>query len=60
MDEGSDTCKIRRAPNGKFYVRWDGEVICLPGGNLRYFENERDAWSFLAERDTAEIGRIAA
>ena len=36
-DESSDAIKIRRAPNGKYYVWENGEVICLPNGSLRYF-----------------------
>ena len=59
-NESSDTFKIRRAPSGKFYVRGDDEAICLPNGNLRYFETEREAWAFLANCDRTEIGRIAA
>jgi hypothetical protein len=59
-NESSDAFKIRRAPNGKFYVWGNREAICLPNGNLRYFENEREAWAFLAKRDAAEISRIAA
>jgi hypothetical protein len=59
-NESSDTFKIRRAPNRKFYVWGNREAICLPNGNLRYFESERDAWAFLAKRDAAEISRIAA
>jgi hypothetical protein len=55
-NESSDA----RAPSGKFYVRGDGEAICLPNGSLRYFETERDAWVFLTACDRAEIGRIAA
>src|SRR5215813_8111719 len=39
---------VRRAPNRKFYVWGSGEAICLPNGNLRYFETEREAWGFLA------------
>jgi hypothetical protein len=46
-DESSDAFKIRSAPSGKFYVRGDSEAICLPNGNLRYFETERDVWVFL-------------
>jgi hypothetical protein len=59
-DESSDAFKIRRAPSGKFYVCGDGEAICLPNGNLRYFQSEREAWAFLAKRDAAEINKIAA
>ena len=56
----SDTLKIRRAPNRKFYVWGNGEAICLPNGNLRYFETEREAWALLTDRARAEIDRIAA
>jgi hypothetical protein len=58
-NESSDAFKIRRAPNEKFYIRGDSEAICLPNGNLRYFETERDAWVFLTDCDRAEIGKIA-
>jgi hypothetical protein len=54
-NKSSNALKIRRAPSGKFYVRGDDEATCLPTGNLRYFETEREAWAFLTE-----IGRIAA
>ena len=59
-DERTQAIKIHRAPNGRFYVRRCGEVICLPGGGLRYFESERDACSFLADCDRAEIDALAA
>jgi hypothetical protein len=59
-DESSDAFKIRRAPNGKFYVWGNDEAICLPNGNLRYFWTEREAWAFLTDSDAAEIRRIAA
>ena len=55
-DESSDTFKIRHAPNGKYYVSRNGEVICGPNGSLRYFGTENDARVFLTERDRAEIG----
>ena len=58
--ESSDAFKIRRAPNGKFYVWGNGKAICLPNGNLRYFWTEREARAFLAEWDAAEISKIAA
>jgi hypothetical protein len=58
--ESSGPFKIRRAPNGKFYVWGNGAVICLSNGSLRYFETERDAWKFLIDRDRAEIDKIAA
>ena len=51
-NECSDAFKIRRAPNRKFYVG-NREPICLPNGNLRYFETERDAWAFFADCDAA-------
>ena len=59
-DESSDAFKIRRAPNGKYYVCVNGEVICLPNGNLRYFATEHDAWSFLTDRGRAETEKLAA
>jgi len=59
-DESSEVFKIRSAPSGKFYVRRYGEAICLPDGNLRYFETEREAWAFLADCNRAEIDRFAA
>jgi hypothetical protein len=59
-NESCDTFKIRRAPNGKFYVWGNGEVICLPSGGLRYFETQRDAWTFLTDRDRTEIEKMAA
>ena len=59
-NESSDAFKIHRAPNGKFYVRGDGEAICLPNGSLRYFETEREAWAFLTDFDRPEIDKIAA
>ena len=59
-DESSDAFKIHRAPNGKFYVRENGEAICLPNGSLRYFETQRDAWTFLTNCDRAAIEKLAA
>jgi hypothetical protein len=59
-DESSDAIKIRRAPNGKYYVWENGEVICVPNRSLRYFETQRDAWTFLTNCDRAEIDKIAA
>jgi hypothetical protein len=59
-DESSDAIKIRRAPNGKYYVWGNGEAICLPNGNLRYFQTQREAWAYLAAWDASEISRIAA
>ena len=59
-NERSDVLKIRRAPSGKFYGSRDGEAICLPNGNLHYFETEHEARAFLADCDRAEIGRMAA
>jgi len=41
-NQSSNAFKIRGAPNRKFYVWGNGEVICLPNGNLRYFETERE------------------
>jgi hypothetical protein len=59
-NQSSDTFKIHRAPNRKFYVWANGEAICLPNGNLRYFETEREAWALLTDRARAQIGKIAA
>ena len=59
-NESSDALKIRRAPSGKFYGSRDGEAICLPDGNLHYFETEHEAWTLLADCEGAEIGRMAA
>jgi hypothetical protein len=59
-NESSDAFKIRRAPNGKFYVWGNGEAICLPNGNLRYFWTEREARALLTDRARAEMGKIAA
>jgi hypothetical protein len=56
--ESSDAFKIHRAPNGKFYVCGDGAAICLPNGNLRYFETEREAWAFLTDCDKPESTRL--
>ena len=59
-NKSSDAVKIRRAPNGKFYVWGNGEAICLPNGSLRYFETEGEVWAFLSICAAAEISRIAA
>jgi hypothetical protein len=59
-NQSSDAVKIRRAPNGKFYVWGNGEAICLPNGSLRYFQTQRDAWTFLTDCDRTEIEKLAA
>jgi len=59
-DESSDVIKIRRAPNGKYYVSENGEVICVSNGNLRYFATEREALAFLGDCETANLHKIAA
>jgi hypothetical protein len=59
-DETFEAFKIRRAPNGKFYLHRDGEAICLLNGNLRYFTTEREARAFLADGERAGIDRFAA
>ena len=59
-NESSEALKIRRAPSGKFYGSLDAEAICLPNGNLRYFETEHEARAFLADCERNEIGRMAA
>jgi len=53
-DESSEDVKIRRAPNGQFYVRQQGETICLPNGSLCYFPTEVEAWAFLVNREPAD------
>ena len=58
--ESSDVFKIRRAPYRTFYVWGNGEAICLSNGSLRYFETQRDAWTFLTDFDRAKIDKIAA
>jgi hypothetical protein len=60
MSNESSGFEIRLAPNGKFYVWGNGEAICLPNGGLRYFQTQRDAWSFLTDCDRIEIDKIAA
>ena len=59
-NQSSDTFKIRRAPNRKFSVGGNGEAICLPNGNLRYFETKREAWALLTDRARAVVDKIAA
>jgi len=59
-NESSDAFKIRRPPNRKFYVWANGEAVSLPNGSLRYFEIQRDAWTFLSDCDRAETDKIAA
>ena len=59
-DESSDVIKIRRAPNGKYYVSENGEVICVSNGNLRYFATEREALAFLGDWEPADLHKIAA
>jgi hypothetical protein len=46
--------KIRRAPNGKFFITRETRAVCTRAGSLLYFEQERDALEFLAQiRDIA-------
>jgi hypothetical protein len=59
-NKSSDAFKIRGAPKRKFYVWGNREAICLPNGNLRYFESEREAWAFLTDCDRAEFEKLAA
>jgi hypothetical protein len=59
-DESFDATKIRRAPNKKFYIWGNGEAICLPNGNLRYFATEREALAFLGDWEPADLHKIAA
>jgi hypothetical protein len=41
--------QVHRAPNGKFYVLSQAQVVCVPNGYLRYFKTEDEAWAFLTE-----------
>jgi hypothetical protein len=41
--------KLRRAPNGRLYAVCHAQPVCRSDGNLRYFETEHEAWTFLAE-----------
>ena len=59
-NESSDVFKIHRPPNGKFYVRENGEAICLPNGTLHYFESEPEARAFLTNRENTDIEKLAA
>jgi hypothetical protein len=59
-NESTDAVKIRRAPNGKFYVWGNGKAISLPNGSLRYFETEREASPFLTDCDRTGIEKLAA
>jgi len=59
-DPCSEAFRIRPAPNGKFYIRRYGEVICLSNGGLQYFESEREAWAFLDECERTKIQKLAA
>ncbi len=40
---------VRQAASAKFYVTRQGQAFCTRGGQLVYFETERDARKFLAE-----------
>jgi hypothetical protein len=43
--------EVYRAPNGKFYALWQGQLVCAPAGVLVYFETEHDAQEFLRQSD---------
>ena len=58
-DESSGAGKIRPAPNGKFYVRKQGETVCLPDGSLLYFTTEHEARAFLAESDDPAVDNFS-
>jgi hypothetical protein len=50
--------KLRRAPNGRLYAVCYAQPVCRSDGNLRYFETEHEAWTFLAEgrvEDSLEV-----
>jgi hypothetical protein len=49
MDHEPLSDEIHPAPNGKFYVLWQGCAVCLLNGSLRYFKTEQNARAFLAE-----------
>jgi len=53
-EEALDYFTIRRASNAQFYVTRQEQAFCTRGGDLMYFETERQALEFLAE-----IGDIA-
>jgi hypothetical protein len=44
--------EVYRAPNGKFYALWQGQLICAPAGVLVYFETENDAQEFPRQSDS--------
>ena len=48
-DEHLKRFQVRQAPSAKFYVTRQGQAFCTRGGQLVYFETERDARKFLAE-----------
>ena len=50
--------KLRRAPNGRLYAVCHAQPVCRSDGNLRYFQTEHEAWTFLAEgrvEDSLEV-----
>jgi hypothetical protein len=48
--------RVSGAANGKFFVLWRGRTVYTLHGELRYFETEDEAWTFLARCDAA--GRV--
>ena len=54
----ADPIKLHRAPNGRLYAVCHAQPVCRSDGNLRYFETEHEAWTFLAEgrvEDSLEV-----
>jgi hypothetical protein len=41
--------KLRCAPIGRLYAVCHAQPVCRSDGNLRYYETEHEAWTFLAE-----------
>jgi hypothetical protein len=58
-DEYPIIAKIFNAPNEKFYALWQGQAVCTPTGNLRYFETEGEARLFLAESEGTLLREFA-
>jgi len=47
------TNQVRPSADGGFYCLWYGQAICVAGGQMRRFDTEEDAWTFLARCDAA-------
>ena len=44
--------RVDAATNGKFHAFWDGRTV-FENGRVKRFENEHEAWEFLARCDVA-------